>query len=103
MYCMHCGEEIPDSSRFCKYCGKNVEEAAKGFGENKTERATVTPSAVTDGEKYETVDGFFFREVSFLKKFIMLILAAVMTLIVAAGVFAGTYPDLASQVWNIIR
>ncbi len=26
MYCMHCGEQIPDNSRFCKYCGKLVKE-----------------------------------------------------------------------------
>lgn len=26
MYCMHCGEEIAENSRYCKYCGKLVAE-----------------------------------------------------------------------------
>lgn len=26
MFCMYCGKEIPDGSRFCLYCGRSFEE-----------------------------------------------------------------------------
>lgn len=45
MYCMHCGEQIPDNSRFCKYCGKLVAEdeirTVKSGSKNETESETL--------------------------------------------------------------
>lgn len=68
MYCMECGKEIPDSSKFCSFCGEKIEipqsmlmqaQARKlGQGvmqiENKTveTRQEQTPVAAT----HETVD-----------------------------------------------
>ncbi len=26
MFCIHCGKEIPDGSKFCQYCGKALEQ-----------------------------------------------------------------------------
>lgn len=39
MYCMHCGEQIPDNSRFCKYCGKLVAEDEIRTVNAKTEKS----------------------------------------------------------------
>ena len=27
MYCQHCGKQIPDDAKFCKYCGGAVYES----------------------------------------------------------------------------
>ena len=112
MYCMHCGEEIPDSSRFCKYCGKKVEETAEVW-ENGPEAADIRPAgyaaaaveaaALPVKEEYDIVDGFFFKDVSLLNKFLLLILGAVIMLLTASLVFMCSYPDLVTEVFNTIR
>ncbi len=93
MYCMHCGENIPDSSKFCKYCGQRVDEDTAKVQEKAAEKAPHT----------ETEDGFFFKGVHPIKKILMLIPAALLTLVVAAAVFVCTYPQLISEVWDTVR
>ncbi len=109
MYCIHCGEEIPNSSRFCKYCGKRVEDS-----ENVKEQAAVSYTAeyvpkasgteiVPSQEAYAKADGFFFKGVHPFKKFLLAIGGIVIMLLTASVVFMCTYPDLIDEVFNTIR
>lgn len=47
MYCKYCGNEIADDSRFCKHCGKIVEETENIIVESLTQEANITEEADT--------------------------------------------------------
>ena len=50
MYCKHCGKEITDDSKFCRYCGTNLVDVGLSEGSsnvsqtNETDVETVEPS-----------------------------------------------------------
>ncbi|MDO4300902.1 MAG: zinc ribbon domain-containing protein [Clostridia bacterium] len=121
MYCMHCGEQIAENSRFCKYCGKLVaEDEVKLINEPENNRPEYseeneaendsTECHSTDGdissidmvmediktqlEKEEVIDDFFFEHISAKKKRALFILGVFMVAIVAVIVFAWFFPDL---------
>lgn len=113
MYCMHCGEEIPDSSRFCKYCGKKV--AAESIKAENQASASAEPqitdyvpqaesaAAVPVREEYEIADGFFFKGLHPMKKFLLFITGIVIMFLTAFIVFISGYPDLVGEVFNFMR
>lgn len=53
MYCRHCGNKLPDDSRFCAYCGKSVavEDAATAIDSGATvDEAAAAGDAVAAGD-----------------------------------------------------
>ena len=59
MYCMHCGEQIPDNSRFCKYCGKLVAEdeiRIVNEGTDKKENEETASKNVQEEDSVEEVN-----------------------------------------------
>ena len=52
MFCIHCGKEIPDGSRFCQYCGGNCtstdQECPQTSGGTSTNNGTVSPGATQE-------------------------------------------------------
>lgn len=57
MYCMHCGEQIPDNSRFCRYCGKLVAEdeirTVNAETDEKENEETVSENIQAEGSAEE--------------------------------------------------
>lgn len=106
MYCMHCGEQITDNSRYCKYCGRLVaEDEIINYNENEEESAAPVEedessfsynySEKTDfKEKEQVIDDLFFEHIPKKKKIALFFIAVFMTAIVAAIVFAVFFPEL---------
>ena len=110
MYCMHCGEQIADSSRYCKYCGEFVaENQIINDNETYTDKDIIeTPdiseevenvneviySAPVEEEKEEIIDDIFFEHLSTKKKVGLFFAAVFMIAIVAVIVFALFFPEL---------
>ncbi len=122
MYCMHCGEQIDDNSRYCRYCGKLVAEDeirtvntaepeyaeggeeisaysddGDGSGMDGSEATTEESAAVNTPEsapKVITEDDIFLEHVSRGKKIMLFTVAVILTVIVAVIVFTTLYPEL---------
>ncbi len=124
MYCMHCGEQIADNSRYCRYCGKlvaedeirtvnedraendrsleGVEESAEpadgeSAAEAAAEEAAEEYNAVNTDEGTQEViveDDIFLEHISKGKKRLLFFVAVILTVIVAVIVFTALYPEL---------
>lgn len=118
MYCMHCGEQISENSRYCKYCGKPVAEdeiiniAEEDKATDNVQEETLSEKndeylnenyvlydkyneTLNDlNEEEEIIDDFFFEHMSRNKKIALFLFAVFMTAIVAAIVFAAFFPEL---------
>ena len=102
MYCMHCGNEIADNSRYCKYCGKLVAEDEM-VKEEKVEDSVIDQTAYIDESAIENIDedsvkienkerevlidDIFFQHISKKKRIALFFIAILMTAIVAVVVF----------------
>lgn len=115
MYCMHCGEQIPNKSRYCKYCGRlvaedeiisyseeNADDSGEGVGvkeefyskEVNDDEADFHISLRDEKEQEEIVDDIFLEHLSGKKKIGLFFIAVCMTAIVAVIVFAIFFPEL---------
>ena len=109
MYCMHCGNEIADNSRYCKYCGKLVAEDEM-VKEEKVEDSVIDQTAYIDESAIENtdedsvkienkerevlIDDIFFQHISKKKRIALFFIVILMTAIVAVVVFAAFFPEL---------
>lgn len=115
---MHCGEQIAENSRYCKYCGKPVAEdeiinipEEDEATDNVQEKSLSGKNDEYLNENYilydedkeslnnlndeeEIIDDFFFEHMSRKKKIALFLFAVFMTAIVAAIVFATFFPEL---------
>ena len=51
MFCVYCGKEISNESRFCPYCGANI--GNKGSTINATNNNTYTEDMIKEQQKAE--------------------------------------------------
>ena len=51
MFCVYCGKEISNESRFCRYCGANI--GNKGSTINATNNNTYTEDMIKEQQKAE--------------------------------------------------
>lgn len=55
MYCIHCGKQIPDDSKFCEYCGNQLHDSSieeKQEPPQETSEEKKTPGKQTFKEKF---------------------------------------------------
>lgn len=62
MYCSYCGNQIPDNSKFCSFCGKPVQPLANHVPEsteaNADSGATIAKSETTHANNFPDADKF---------------------------------------------
>lgn len=59
MYCLECGKEIPDNSKFCSFCGVSQNMPTAPFGEHFLENKTTEDSVKNNKWSFDFV---FFRK-----------------------------------------
>lgn len=105
MYCMHCGEQIADNSRYCKYCGRlvaedeiinTIEEEAVSIDEytDVNDDEFMFHTFLEEDDEEKVMDDIFFEHLSKKKKIGLFLIAVFMTAIVAVIVFAMFFPEL---------
>lgn len=101
MYCKFCGQYMKEDHLFCKNCGKSVNEEYTPQNNNLNYEYNYSISDVP-AVIYE--DGFFFKGVSSLGRFWILVGGVLMTMIIAFVVFALLYSEhLAAAISYISR
>jgi uncharacterized membrane protein YvbJ len=52
MYCIECGAQIPDNSKFCSHCGKSQTEAEPSIKEKVEENNIEARNVLSKRTKY---------------------------------------------------
>lgn len=59
IYCPFCGEELVDNAKFCKNCGKNVQDY-RNITEDEKSDYSINPPVIEKSHTIATVLGFIF-------------------------------------------
>lgn len=112
MFCKHCGKEIPENSKFCRYCGENVDISYLEKKSDKMKQSEVEQSQEQDQEQPNFIVNYF----NVIKKYVeftgrasrreywMFILANIL-IYLGLGLFEGllgVYPESDDSVFVTI-
>ncbi|MCD7804357.1 MAG: zinc ribbon domain-containing protein [Oscillospiraceae bacterium] len=99
MYCQYCGAKLPDNSRYCGVCGKDlsIEVIPSGsYAENKPVHEDIVKESVAEPETYESEKSGLYVVV-FLSIFLLVFAIAVPMFSIWGGLFPEDYMWTASD------
>ena len=54
MFCTNCGQQVPDDTRFCPYCGEHVANAGRVANAERIESAEATAAQAAEASAAQT-------------------------------------------------